>query len=245
MIVVHRKTGWKIISHYTHGLLAGKLAEQLKLDFRPEQWLDTLTAIIEHDDYLLDFGEQRYLTDMGTPLDYRMAQNTDKASYEHAQRVYRNAEQKSQFTAMLIGCHLHFLYSELAKEYGPMKTLLDKIKEVSKNQRKLYGLTEGNQASLYNLMRFCDRCSLILCQDQIPTVGRQLEINETIGDTRYFIFKSGKESLSVKPWPFEHKKFNLNYEYRLLSQSVFKNNAELEAELARAEVQLEEVRFEK
>ncbi|MDT7827587.1 DUF3891 family protein [Pricia sp. S334] len=245
MIVVHRKTGWKIISHYTHGLFAGKLAEQLKLDFRPEQWLDTLTAIIEHDDYLLDFGEQDYLTEIGMPLDYRMAGETDEEAYEHAERVYRNATQKSQFTAMLVGHHLDFLYSELAEAYKPLKKFLKNVREERVKQRNLYGLDKEAASTVYDLMRFCDRCSLILCQDQVPTLGRKLEINAALGDIPHFISKGGEDSISVSPWPFEKQKFSLNFEYRLLLKSDFKDNDELEAELKAVKVHLQEIQFEK
>ncbi len=77
MIVNPHPEGWEIILHYTHGLLAGKIAMRLRTDMRSGFWEDIFTAIIEHDDHLLDFGEKDYLTDAGAPMDFTLDQRSD------------------------------------------------------------------------------------------------------------------------------------------------------------------------
>lgn len=245
MIVEHQNKGWRIVSHYAHGLLAGKLANALRLDLRPSQWIDVLTAIIEHDDHLLDFGEQNYLTEIGTPLDYRMSSGTDEEILEHAERVYKNALQKSQMVGMLIGRHLVFLNTDLAKQYAPMKRFITMVEDRSKVQRRIYGLNKKKENSIYDIMRFCDRCSLILCQNQVPTIGRKLEINATIDNKTYFIHRGSEDNLSIEPWPFEETKFVMNYEYKILSESSFGSNTELENVLSKADIHLDVLNFEK
>lgn len=245
MIVRHTEKGWEIISHYAHGLLAGKIASQLKQVLMPEHWIDVLTGIIEHDDHLLNFDEQEYLTHNGTPKDFTMKGGTDGEALEHAKRVFYNAVQKSQLVALLVGRHLEFLYKGLAEKYVPMKKFLGTIKGLREKQRKLYGLKQKDEDHLYDILLFSDRCSLILCQDGIPEVGRKLEINLTIRDRTYFIERSGDGILKVEPWPFESSEFRLDFEYRILSKATFNDNSELEEELGNAEIILRSFVFKK
>lgn len=204
----------------------------------PEQWVDVLTAIVEHDDHLLDFDEQDYLTDGGTPLDFTMAKGSNRDSLEHAEKVFSNAMQKSQLIALLVGRHLEFLYGGLAKEYAPMKKFLEGISELRGGQRKLYRLDKTDEDGLYNIMLFCDRCSLVLCQNEVPETGRKLEINRTIGDKVYYIHKGDENGLTIEPWPFKKERFTLELEYRVLEDVKFKNNDELEQAISKAKIEL-------
>ncbi len=238
MIVKHHSEGWEIISHYAHGLLAGKIASQLSKDLMPEHWVDVLTAIVEHDDHLLNFEEQDYLTKNGTPKDFTMESNKNREALEHAQRVYANAMQKSQLVALLVGRHLEFLNEDLAEDFKPMEQFLEDIDALRAQQRKLYGLLRKDEDNLYDIMLFSDRCSLILCQDKIPEVGRKLEINNTIRNKTYFIYQDNTEKITVEPWPFEHDKIKLDFEYRIIPQATFKNNQELKKLLDDVEIGL-------
>ena len=245
MIVKHHERGWEIISHYAHGLLSGKIAQELKKDLRPQHWLDVLTGIVEHDDHLLDFDEQDYLTENGTPKDFTMDGGTDEEALEHAERVYSNAMQKSQLVALMVGRHLAFLYDSLADDFKPMKDFLDHIASLRKGQRKLYGLKKSGEDGLYNMMLFCDRLSLILCQEKIPQVGRKVEINKTIDDKRYFLYKDSSDFVTVEPWPFELDEFTLEFEYRILEKPVFKDCKELETCLDDADICIKSYSFKK
>ncbi|RKN83490.1 DUF3891 family protein [Ulvibacterium marinum] len=245
MIVKHHEEGWEIISHYAHGLLSGKIAQELRKKLRPQHWLDVLTGIVEHDDHLLDFDEQDYLTENGTPKDFMMDGGTDAEALEHAKRVYSNALQKSQLVALMVGRHLAFLYDGLADDFKPMEEFLNEIGSVRGTQRKLYGLKKSEEDSLYNIMLFCDRLSLILCQEETPEVGRKLEINRTIEDEQYFISKDSSEHLTVEPWPFEKEEFTLAFEYRILNRPTFKDCEELESCLNDAEICIKSYTFKK
>jgi hypothetical protein len=55
MIVTVHSDCLEVITHYAHGLQAGQIALNLKDEFRPPYWLETLTAIIEHDDEQINF----------------------------------------------------------------------------------------------------------------------------------------------------------------------------------------------
>ncbi|MGC1471169.1 MAG: DUF3891 family protein [Psychroserpens sp.] len=245
MIVKHHEKGWSIISHYAHGLLSGKIAQKLSKTVRPHDWVDVLTGIIEHDDHLLNFDEQEYLTENGTPKDFSMEGGTDEEALEHAKRVYANAIQKSQLVALMVGRHLCFLYGSLADKFKPMNKFLEDIESLRPVQRKLYHLKKSDEDALYDVMLFCDRLSLILCQDETPEVGRKLEINKSIKNRTYFIHKNEDNILRVEPWPFEENDFTLNFEYRLLSSSNFKDNKALQHELENAQIRIRSLKFRK
>ena len=238
MIVKHCESGWEIVSHYAHGLLAGKIASQLKSRWMPEHWVDVLTGIIEHDDHLLDFEEKNYLTENGTPKDFTMEGGSDSETLEHARRVYSNSMQKSQMIAYLTGRHLEFLYATLAESYAPMRELLDEIESLRKSQRKLYGLTKKEAGHVYDMMLFSDRCSLILCQDEVPEVGRKLEVNKTINGEQFFICRTGEGNLTVEPWPFETDSFQLDFEYRILDSATFDDNKSLKTAIDAAQIKM-------
>jgi len=231
MIVNPHSEGWNIISHYTHGLLAGKIAMQLRLDLRTNFWEDVLTAIVEHDDNLLDFSEKNYLTDAGAPLDFTLDERSDDDACKRAERVYQNSLQKSQLVALLIGRHLEFLYHKKATEHAGFEKFFKSIKTNRKIQLKIYNWEKQTLEKTYELMRFCDRCSLILCQDLVPASRRKLEINTSIKNKTYFI-STMKQDLHIEPWPFESESFQIQFEVRLIKKLHFESNEELEKEIA-------------
>jgi hypothetical protein len=245
MIVNHTSQGWQVISHSTHGLLAGKIAQKIKRELRLKNWVDTLTGIIEHDDMLLGFDEKEYLTPNGTPKDFKMAGGTNAQSLEHAKRVYRMALQKSQIIALLVGKQLCFLYDSMAKEYGPMNSFLEEVKELRISQRKLYDLTVVHLEDLHAILLFCDRTSLILVQNKIPEVGKKLDINTTIGNETYCISRRDDASITIEPWIFQDEKFEIGFESRLLTAASFADNQDLKRQLDKAEIVYNEITFKK
>jgi hypothetical protein len=125
MIVKKSSEGLHIIWQSTHGLLAGKIAEQLKIKLRPKLWLETLVAIVEHDDQQLDFDEKNYLSDVGMPLDFTEDTVNVTKVLKRAKRVFRQAKSKSLWTALLVSFHLEFLYADLVKSSKNAKVFLD------------------------------------------------------------------------------------------------------------------------
>ncbi len=109
MIVRQTKDGWVIFSHSSHGLLAGQIAYELADDFRSKNWVDTLTAIIEHDDRQLDFTEKNYLTKTGMPCDFLLENRTVSEIIKRSERLLYQAECKSTWVALLIIHHIRYL----------------------------------------------------------------------------------------------------------------------------------------
>ncbi|ADV50503.1 hypothetical protein Celal_3232 [Cellulophaga algicola DSM 14237] len=241
MIVRHHTDGWKIISHYTHGLLAGKFAYQLNQELRHTHWVETLAAITDHDDYMVDFDATNYLTNVGTPRDFMMEGGYEKDAIAHAKKLYKESKQKSGWIVLLIARHLQFLYgNDTNKE---MKHFLAEIYEKSKVQRKLYGINKKIEDDLYYILLFCDRLSLIICGEEVPKTGRKLEINTSIEDKTYHINRNEDGTFLVTPWIFEADCFEVDFEYKIVNQVNFESNKELEDVLELTAVHLQKVTF--
>lgn len=226
MIVRKSSEGLHIIYQAAHGLLAGKIAEQLKHKFRPADWLETIIAVIEHDDQQLNFEEKEYLSALGVPLDFTEDNATVKQVLLRCERVIRHARSKSLWSAMLVSNHLEFLYGDLRDKHATAKKFLDSQDEFRKDCRKHFGLTKSKAASFYEILRFCDRCSLILAKDEVPTVGRKLEINKSLGNKTYFIFCNENATINVSPWCFEEENFIISIEETVIERTQFKDQSE-------------------
>ncbi len=243
MIVKHTEAGWAIIYHYAHGLLAGQLAHHLRHDLRPARWVETLTAIIEHDDQQLDFSEKVSLSAVGAPRDFTQEDRTASYRLEHARRVVAAGLHKSGWIALLISMHLDFLNADLAEEHPGFAEFLSEQRTLRTTLRRRYGLNKARAEAIYQLLLFCDRCSLILCQDGVPALGRKLEINRTIDEETYFIWRSESGDLHVSPWCFAEDTFTVSVEQRTLRQLQFASDEDLRQALASAEVSVVEWTF--
>lgn len=241
MIVKQHNAGWEIVSQYTHGLLAGKIASFLHEKLKDSIWIDLLTAIIEHDDNLPDFEKGQHITRAGAPMDFTLKEDNLENSYEHATDIYATSIQKSQFIGLMVGRHLEFLFAEKAKSHKGFKDFFNKIDKDRKLQLDLYGISGKSLENYYDIMRFCDRCSLLICQGLIPTDGRKIEINKTINNKDYFITKTDKNTFRIEPWPFASKNFKLHYESRIVDQLKFKNDAELETALKKSLIKVNSI----
>ena len=113
MIVNFNAEGWEIFSHSAHGLLAGKIADELKQDIKGRNWVATLTAIVEHDDRQLNFREKDYLTKIGTPQDFLDEDRNINEIIKRSRRLLEQARLKSSWVTILVMKHLEFLYHDL------------------------------------------------------------------------------------------------------------------------------------
>jgi len=231
MIVKKSSKGLHIIWQSTHGLLAGKIAEQLKIKLRPKLWLETLVAIVEHDDQQLDFDEKNYLSDVGMPLDFTEDTVNVTKVLKRAKRVFRQAKSKSLWTALLVSFHLEFLYADLVKSSKNAKVFLDGQKKFREDTLKHFSIQNKQAEAYYQLLRFCDRCSLILCKEEIPSANRKLEINKSIDHKTYFIFSKYSGKITIDPWCFEAENFEISIEEIVINKIKFKNQEELQEHL--------------
>lgn len=223
MIVNATDQGWDIIFQRTHALLAGKIAMHWQDKPSPERWVETLAAIIDHDDGQKDWRQGTHLTDAGAPMDYAI----QVVELAQARRVVDNARYRSQWIALLTSMHTSALYERLRGQNSETDAFLDE--QLSYQKKLQHSLKIGKKAAeaTYNLMFLCDACSLILCKDEVPAGGRKLEIGHTPDQKSLFIYEKNANLYSVTPWPFEPHSFHLSVEVFQLEQMTFKDDQEL------------------
>tara|TARA_R100000935_G_C2770810_1_gene137576 strand:- start:53 stop:790 length:738 start_codon:yes stop_codon:yes gene_type:complete len=243
MIVNLKNEGWEIFSHSSHGLLAGKIANEIQDKYKSKNWVATLAAIIEHDDRQLDFDEKNYLTKLGTPKDFLLENRNVTEIVKRSERLLRQAEEKSTWIAMLIAHHLRFIYSDMAKEKKTISDFLIKLEDKESHYIKSQNLTEKEVDEIYQIVVFADRCSLILCQNAIPTKNRSLEINTSINNKTFWIRQDETLNIKVEPWIFEKENFTVNAEYKLLENNSFSSNNEFQMLLSESPIRFKSWNF--
>lgn len=241
MIVNPSDKGWNIIFQRSHALLAGKIAMQWKTSQRPERWIETLAAIIDHDDEQKDWRKGEHLTEAGAPMDFTILE----LDLEQAKNVVDNARYRSRWIALLISMHTSALYEKMR---GQSKDLDDFLDEQQSYQQKLrFSLKVKKEAAerTYRLMFLCDACSLVLCKNEVPAGGRKLELGICPDGQSCFIYAKHEDLLSIDPWLFEVNQFQVSVEIFHLDQLAYKNDRELYEALDRAEIQVKHWQFQK
>ncbi len=187
MIVNLKNEGWEIFSHSSHGLLAGKIANEIQDQYKSKNWVATLAAIIEHDDRQLDFNEKNYLTKIGTPKDFLLENRNVGEIVKRSKRLLHQAEEKSTWISMLIAHHLRFIYSEIAKELNKIKVPAIKIVvtgtgKVGAGVREILEILKIKEVSVNDYLKkeFNEPVyvQLDVLDYNVRTDGRQLDKND-------------------------------------------------------------------
>lgn len=231
MIVNKVKNGYIIVYQAAHGLLAGKIASHLSTNLKSIHWLDLQQAIYHHDDHQLNFNEKTFLSENGIPIDFADDEENIRSLLKRMNSIADQAFKKSGFIYLIIVEHLHFLYADKQSQSKMINDFFERQKLVQQRMRTTYKLSKDEVLSEYEILRFCDRLSLILCKDQIPEMGRELEINTSINGKKYYISGEKNNSLSIRPWIFKEEDFHLNIEVRTLQEASFKSETHFKKSL--------------
>lgn len=229
MIVNLQENGWEIIYHQAHALLAAQLAGNWNRKKTPQRIYETVAAISHHDDLEKEW-EGHQLTPAGAPLDFTLEHET---SVEKLRRHVEESLYRGRWVALLISMHLCFLSQGMRDQDPEIAAFLDEQETLQAQWREELELSKEEAQSAYRFMRWCDRLSLILCQQEIPAGERELEITLGPDNTRYYIIQLG-DVLTVKPWPFNESSITVNVEACCLSQIKFDSNEELKTALKTA-----------
>lgn len=224
MIVRAINTGWEIIQQQAHGLLAAQLAMQWRNTRRPIHWIETLTALLEHDDGQEPWEKDNHLTEAGAPLHFMITEY----SVEQCQNLIAIGLEKSRWNALLLSHHTTFLYESKRGQDAELDNFLNQQTTNQQKWRDAYGATDAEVDYAYAFLQWCDALSLILCMNQLPPDERRLEISLGPDGKHYFISqRQADQTLSVDPWPFEAKQFTVHVEVYAVKQLHFKNDNEL------------------
>lgn len=231
MIVTLQADGWEIIYQRAHGLLAVKLASHWRNDERGPHWVELLAAITQHDNNQKEFGGRGYLNAIGAPADFMIAGGSP---LEQAKQVVDDASYQGRYVALMTSMHTSYIYRSKLESDEAFATFLSEQEALQKRWRRALGLSKGDAERDYAIMQWCDRCSLILCQNELPSDGRRLEVAVTPGGEPSYIRQRDDKSVGLGPWPFDAARFEVSVEAALLTQLRFGSDEELHAALAAA-----------
>lgn len=226
MIVTLTQAGYDVIFQPAHGLLAAKLASHWRLDERPRYWLEFLIAVAQHDNNQRDFRNFDKLTEAGAPRGFTVSKNESSLTdLSQPKETLKEAFFHGSYLALMVSMHFGHLYSQEAG--GELRAFLDEQTARQRQWRRVLGLKKAEAQRDYQLMLWCDRASLVLCQDQIPADERRLEAEAMPAGKQSFMARRASGDISVTPWPFEPDTFEVGVEVRHLSQLSFESDAEL------------------
>lgn len=235
------ETGWEIIYHRAHALLAAQLAGHWHTKDRPARLIETVAAISHHDDLEREW-EENVLTEAGAPLDFTLDKKTD---VEKLRGLTKNSQYRGRWVAMLISMHTSFLNEGKRGESAQLDDFLDEQLEHQKQWRQELKVTKEEADRAYAFFQWCDRLSLILCKHELPVDERALEISAGPDGQRYDVVQYSDDSVNVKPWPFAETEFTVNVEACYLDRVKFDDNAELIEALQTAPIKVLEWKFVK
>ena len=229
-----RQDGWEIIYHRAHALLAAQIAAHWNQADSPQRITDTIAAISHHDDLEKEW-EKDQLTEAGAPKDFTKEGQT---SVENLINHIEEALYRGRWVALLTSMHTCFLNQGSDSE--DIIRFVEEQEKLQKLWQEELGVSQEETQSSYQFMKWCDRLSLILCQQQIPDSNRKLEINDGPNGQKYYITRSEDDYLTVSPWCFSEDKVKVYVETSHLSQVEFQDNAEITEALKNAPRQYKE-----
>ena len=239
MIVNFTDTGWEVIYHRAHALLAAQIAGNWQTPDDASQLVDTVAAIMHHDDLEREW-EGDSLTQSGAPLDFTLQSSL---SVPQLYRHIEGALYRGRWVALLVSMHSCFLNQSKRGQCEELDQFLDKQAELQKAWRRSLKVNKTDAEKAYAMMQCCDRLSLILCQRQLPEGERFLEISKGPTGEQHDILKRPDHSLLVKSWPFKVDNFTVRVDAAYLTQMKFDSSEELSSVLRDAPMQSIEWNF--
>ncbi|MFE4104799.1 DUF3891 family protein [Almyronema epifaneia] len=232
MIVNLVNTGWEVIYHRAHALLASQLAGYWESQAEISYIVDIVSAISHHDDLEREW-EGDHLSEAGAPLDFTL---DGQLCVDDLREHVDNACYRSRWVALLTAMHVSYLNEGRRQDSKELARFLDELEKRQQQWLKSMDIKPTEAERAYALMRWCDRLSLILCQRQLPDAQRSLEITPGPDERGYTVSQREDTTVSVDPWPFKLKEFTVHIDATYLNQMAFKNNQEFIEQLQTAPV---------
>lgn len=157
-----------------------------------------------------------------------------ETSYELLQKHLENALYRSRWVALLTSIHLCRLNKDAKGKSAEADAFLKQQLQNQRQCRKELKVTKNDVYQAYAFMQWCDRLSLILCQQELPKDERALEISKGHDGRRYDIIQYDDNLVTVTPWCFESNQFTASVESSILTQVKFEDNLSLTQALQQA-----------
>ena len=140
--------------------------------------------------------------------------------------------------AALVSGHFKFLNPQVFDS----NLISKKYRDLDREAMNLYLIAPDVYKALYGILQFCDRLSLMICQNEFPDAGRTFEINHSLGNVLHAITEKD-EAFFIDPWPFAKDDIAIKYEYHLIKQRSFKNTETFLKAFSQSEIRLNTVIF--
>jgi len=246
MIVTLTDSGYDVIFQPAHGMLAAKILRHWRFEERPRYWLDLLVASAQHDNNQRDFRGRANLTEVGAPKGFTVSSGeSDLSDLDQPRETLKDTFFQGRYAALIVSMHFSTLYKPKRGESAELDTFLDEQKENQREWRRDLGLKKADAERDYQLLLWCDRCSLILCQGNVPQGGRKLEVQATPKEDKTFLFQSDDDTIAVEPWPFAEDDFEVSVEVHALSEPSYASDEDLLEALRKAKVRYQTWHFKK
>ncbi len=242
MIVRQVNEGWTVVFHTSHGLLAERIASNLREGSQLPFWFETQVAIGQHDDHHRVYleGRRKHLTDAGAPRDFTLVPMGDKSRVEEMQDRIDETYRKHTWMGIMQSKHAECLYAGEDVDQDMVRMLAKESDRREHAMRRLNVSAAVVQAT-YDWMQFCDRLSLILCGEDIPAMNRHLEIFTDTDGTRFDTWKDTDDRIRIAPWPFVEEPLKLSIECRTVNRLSFKDDADLGRALKNCDVEMRSI----
>ena len=240
MIVNPTPTGWQVIYQQAHALLAAQLAWAWPPFLPPNRWVGLLAAVAQHDDEQAAWhgrGGHHGLTPAGAPANFTQV----AFSPEQATGVLHAARFQGRWRSLLTSLHLSTLYEPLRGGAAHIDEFLDELQASQARWTRALHLTKTQVRQAYDLLHWADRLSLILCRQELPELGREVEISALPPGHQphasYVRQPAGPGTpVLVRPWPFAAPELTVSVEAQDLHQLQFQDDAALAAALRQAPI---------
>ena len=157
---------------------------------------------------------------------------------EQARGVISAARFQGRWRCLLTSLHLSTLYEGLRGRKKEIDAFLDELLASQNQWRRALKITKKAAQQAYDLLYWCDRISLILCRQEIPEMGRAVEIYHGPDGTMHTLAQPQPGGpVVISPWPFREKAFSVSVEASVLTQLQFQDDAELAEALRVAPVE--------
>lgn len=238
MIVNQSENHFEIIYQRAHAMLAARIAGHVHPDLRPppQLWIETLIAIADHDDGNTRTGGTYYINEDGEPKDFREFE----FEYEAVQEIILNAELKSRWSSFLVAKHTEHLYCDLDNEQA--REVVSQQINLQESLLPELRIDRATADRAYQLVKWCDELSLMLCMKKIPEEGGSRTIEELPGGLDSKLIN--QNGLSVRPWCFKADELGLEVEYRCIPKRPYQDDRDLKKTLKAAEIQVRKWKLE-
>ena len=239
MIVNQSEQGWAVIFQRAHAIMAAQIAMHWQVGTRPQPWTEIVAAIADHDDGQRDWRGKNHLTDAGAPMNFMLK----PPDVTQARKVVANARYRSRWTALLTSMHTTTLYESWRGTDKELDQFLNEQEDYQRQLARNLGVPIDQARDTYKLMYFCDALSLILCKDQIPPDGLQLDVAQLPSKEMVVIRASDNTTYTLNPWPWEEAKVELSVEVYNVTQLSFDSDQELYEAFDQADISVKKWRF--